>query len=260
MGHGENPSTHFCGNIFNVCWQGNICQYHGNLNQFCTLFFSSPAPSIDYSGNLKYPLRSLDNQVNPCVKPPIIPSNRNMLPPKPRSYEERRATTNYETMNNENVTNSRNYRENSSDVSPIRRNYRENSFDIAPARLGSVGPGGRSEEDNPRRQRSWRSQIRDQQLADNRRLLESVKRKCSPTPERERCYTTDKQFGPSSPQVKQTYTTDNQTNKNHRYNTREDNKKNDWMPVHELAINKHTKVRKFIKRSLQLEPLPFRNR
>ena len=172
-----------------------------------------------------------------------------MLPPKPRSYEERRATTNYETMNNENVTNSRNYRENSSDISPIRRNYRENSFDIAPARLGSVGPGGRSEEDNPRRQRSWRSQIRDQQLADNRRLLESVKRKCSPTPERERCYTTDKQFGPSSPQVnKQTYTTDNQTNKNHRYNTREDNKKNDWMPVHELAINKHTKVRKFIKK------------
>ena len=195
----------------------------------------------------------------------MIPSNRNMLPPtslaKPRSYEERRATTNYETINNENVTNSRNYRENSSDISPIRRNYRENSFDIAPARLGSVGPGGRSEEDNPRRQRSWRSQIRDQQLADNRRLLESVKRKCSPTPERERCYTTDKQFGPSSPQVKQTYTTDNQTNKNHRYNTREDNKKNDWMPVHELAINKHTKVRKFIKKSsLQSEPLPFRNR
>jgi hypothetical protein len=176
----------------------------------------------------------------------MIPSNRNMLPPlaKPRSYEERRATTNYETMNNENVTNSRNYRENSSDISPTRRNYRENSFDIAPARLGSVGPGGRSEEDNPRRQRSWRSQIRDQQLADNRRLLESVKRKCSPTPERERCYTTDKQFGPS-PQIKQTYTTDNQTNRNYHYNTREDNKNNEWMPVHELAINKHTKVRFF---------------
>ena len=92
------------------------------------------------------------------------------------------------------------------------------------------------DDENPRRnQRSWRSQMREQQLADNRRLLESVKRKMS-----------------NSPAPPDRTNISNQTNQNHRYNTRDDNKNYNWMPVHELAMNKHTKVCNGITRFLKL--------
>merc|ERR1719221_2197544 len=72
------------------------------------------------------------------------------------------------------LSNRRNIRE------ATRYQSEEPSLSLAP-RLGSVDRA--IDEENPRRyQRSWRSQMREQQLADNCRLLESVKRKMSSSP------------------------------------------------------------------------------
>lgn len=97
---------------------------------------------------------------------------------------------------------------------PISRNTSEEpSLSLTPARFGSVG----RDEGFEFPSRQWRSVLREQKLAENRRLLDSVNQR--------------------------KYYSNNQNNINyHNYKNIQthENKTYNWMPVHDWAINRHT--------------------
>ena len=75
--------------------------------------------------------------------------------------------------------------------------------------------------------RQWRSMLREQQLADNRKLLDSVR---------------------------------SVTNRNyHNYKNIPDKKANNWLPVHELALNQHRSTNLDNNRRLRLNQIDTNN-
>ena len=120
------------------------------------------------------------------MKPPIAPMD------SPRTYHKPAATI----QNN------------------VRQNSVEPSITLTPARYGSVG----REEGFEFPAKSWRSLIREQQIAENRKLIESVKSRSNS----------------ASREI-------NENNSNSRYNSVQgkvyDNHKHlKWLPVHEHAM------------------------
>ena len=105
---------------------------------------------------------------------------------------------------------------------PYGTNFRQGSVEpslsLSQARLGSVG---RDIEGFEYPSRSWRSKIRSEQLADNRRLLDSIRKSCAP-------------------ETQNMNEISNRNRKYHQYKNIPDDKNiSSWMPVHEWAIQHH---------------------
>ena len=123
---------------------------------------------------------------------------------------------------------SKNTFEKSKSVAPYSRyGSEEPSLTVAPARLRSVDRDINNDNNNRYQYstRQWRSRlIREQQLADNRRLLDSVRSRCSPEKQSTFCSQSPRRY-PYALNVK--------------INERE---QNPWDPIHNSAINKHKNI------------------